>query len=153
MRKFRFALPLALLIVVVAIGGYAAGSRSDDNDGLAPRSARGTAAPAANAKFARAAAMVDNEGPTFLRSKGFKSVTSPSPGIYCLKLKDPNLHVPSLIPMVTTEWGNSGGNDLLVQVYRAAADCPARNIQVQTFHMDAGSWVFYDNLSFYIMVP
>jgi hypothetical protein len=88
-----------------------------------------------------------------VRAKGFKSVTSPSPGIYCLRLKDKTLKVGQLTPMVSTEWGNSGGYDLLVQVYRAASDCPARSIEVMTFNEAGGSWEFYDNISFYVMVP
>jgi hypothetical protein len=89
-----------------------------------------------------------------VRSKGFRNVTSPSAGIYCLKLKDTSLAVPKLVPIVSAEWGNSGGFDLLVEVYRAATDCPASNIEVMTFHGDgSGGWEFYDNLSFFVTVP
>jgi hypothetical protein len=153
MRRFRIVLPLVIVILLVAVGGYALGSMGSDNAGHASHAARRGTVPKADAQFARAAAFVNNEGPALIKAKGFKSVTSPSTGVYCLRLKDTSLKVSKLVPMVSTEWGNSGGNDLLVQVFRSAADCPDHNIEVMTFHTDAGNWVFYDNLSFFVMVP
>jgi hypothetical protein len=121
----RLVLMIGVAVVFFAAGTIVAGGRSGPNGGdPAIRTTR--AVPTADARYARAAAVVANDPVRFVTKKGFTKLTHPAVGVYCLKLKDTTLKPGKLVPQVTVEWGTSFGSDLLAHVLRTADDCPRR---------------------------
>ena len=148
---------LVVAVTAIAVVAFAAGALATGgfarNDGRAARSpVRATKVPAVDAPNARAAAFV--AGNVLVRSKGFTTFTHPGVGIYCLKFKDQTIRPAAIAPVATVEWGNSGGNDLMVNWDRSAQDCGSTGawLEIQTFDESAG-WTFSDSVAFDVVVP
>lgn len=148
MGRAKIAIALVVALMCVAGGALVAGGAGRSN---APSTAqpRGPAV-SIDAKYARAAAVVQQG--TLTARKGIKNVTHPGTGQYCLRLKNNALDPQLLVPQVTVEWGLSSGYDIMANWYRGAADCPAHNIEIQTFD-ESGGWVFSDDVSFSVVIP
>lgn len=85
--------------------------------------------------------------------KNFSGVTSPQTGVYCLT-PSAGISVTKIPPIVSVEWGQSGGNDLLAFVRgRPAGICPADTFQVQTYDFAGGSASASSTVSFTIWIP
>jgi hypothetical protein len=86
------------------------------------------------------------------RTKGFSAVTRPSTGVYCLTFIPPTPSATGPI-MVTVEWSNSLGFDLLAFPLATVFTCPAGQLEVRTYQFPAGAAALSNNVSFYVLVP
>ncbi|HWM13322.1 MAG TPA: hypothetical protein VNO56_02450 [Gaiellaceae bacterium] len=112
-------------------------------------------------KFARkyinsAYAFVSARAPTpafdAARTRNFVSVTSPSTGEYCLK---PAANIsPATSPLVVSaEWSNSSGSDLLVYWRSSGLGCPAGEYDVVTYDLAGGTPTLSNDITFVAYVP
>lgn len=157
MSTFRVVGLAGVVVASVAVGVVVASASNGPSNGSVPNGAVPQGAQPVNVdiKHARAAAVVDAGG-TFVGVKGFDRITHPQVGIYCLRLSDRTLNAARLAPMVTVEWGNSSGDDLLANWYRAGPECPntGRYLEILTFdEAVAGTWGFSDDVGFAVVVP
>ncbi|MDR4305036.1 hypothetical protein IHQ68_00135 [Chelatococcus sambhunathii] len=113
------------------------------------------ASAASSAKGVRAYAIVKPGGEALLK-KGFKSITNPQTGVYCLKPKnDLNLDLLGIAPSVTVEWGESSGNNLSAFYHQTVPlACSEKEIEILTFSFTAGgNNEPSNNVAFVISVP
>jgi hypothetical protein len=92
-----------------------------------------------------------------LKTKGFSAVTRPSTGIYCLT---PSVDVSNPTIMVSVEWGNSLGNDLVavsVQTPLPFTPCTGSDIQIRTYDFGADVanpvLTLSDQVAFNVFIP
>jgi hypothetical protein len=89
------------------------------------------------------------------RSKGVLAFTNPSTGIYCIQPTSATLNLAKIYPLVSIEWSTSFGESL--QAFwvdtSAFSDCPAGNLEVQTWDISTGTApVITSNVSFDVVV-
>ncbi len=150
MTRTRVIVAVVFALGAIAVSSMVATGAARRN---APSASTHRALGGANVKYARIAAVVD-QGGAVIRSKGISGVTHPDVGIYCVAVKDTSLKVRQFVPMVTVEWGNSSGDDLMANYYADGADCPAKNVEIQTFsEPTAGTWDVSDSVAFAVVVP
>lgn len=148
--RARGIVVIAVFCVGLVLGGAATAlARGRANDEASPE----VRAVQASAPGARLAATVDAGG-TLLRKRGVVGVTNPGDGTYCVTPKpNLNLDLSRVVPQATVEWGRSGGNGNLVQVYLNAADCPDGDIEVVTFSFVDGAFAPTSSVAFNLIVP
>jgi hypothetical protein len=87
------------------------------------------------------------------RTKNFTAVTRPLTGVYCVTPAT-GLTLANVPIMVTIEWSNSLGSDLLVYpVGIPAAPCTGAQLQVRTFRLPGGVATPSDDVAFFLWVP
>jgi hypothetical protein len=86
------------------------------------------------------------------RTKGFTTVTRPSTGVYCLTFAAP-APTPTGPIMVTVEWGNSLGFDLLAFPVGTPFNCAVGQIEVRTYQFPGGAAALSNNVSFFVLIP
>jgi hypothetical protein len=86
------------------------------------------------------------------RTKNFTAVTRPSTGVYCLT-PAAGVSLATVPVMVTVEWGNSLGFDLLAYPLGAIFNCTAGQLEVRTYQLPSGVATLSNNVSFYVLVP
>ena len=102
---------------------------------------------------AQAAAHVSRNA-SFIAVKGFRSVTSPSTGQFCLQLR--NLIVGKTVPMVSVEWSYSSGTGLLAYWDPTNSGCPGatrRTINIVTQAIFNGVPGLSNDVAFVVVVP
>lgn len=108
-------------------------------------------------KFINAAyAFVSSVGttPAFdaARTRNFSAVSSPTTGEYCLT---PGAGInPATSPLVVSvDWSNSSGSDLLVYWRSSGLGCPAGQYDVVTYDLEGGTPTLTDDVAFVAYVP
>lgn len=89
------------------------------------------------------------------RSRNFTAVAHPSVGVYCLTAAA-GINLAQTTPLVTVEWGNSFGFDLLafpVGNPIPFTPCTGGQIQVRTYQFPGGVATLSDNVAFFIWIP
>ncbi|MEJ8573332.1 hypothetical protein [Microbaculum marinum] len=110
----------------------------------------------ANVRHARIALYYSPVGGV-LRSKGVDKVTSPHPGIYCIK-PTRNLDTSKFIASVSVDWFESDGADVMAQWAGLAVNCPDiyKWFQVRTYELDLRDGSYpnpSDRVGFTFIVP
>jgi len=138
----------ATLLVVGLVAGMSLAGASEEGAGDAPMAAPSLRAATLEAPNARAAAFVHPSG-YFLRNKGFRTITHPGTGVYCLQLPrgmDPS----TAVVLATPEFQLSPTYDIFVQWDWMAPSCGmTRGIEIRTF---SGGGV-PANEAFTVLVP
>ncbi len=99
----------------------------------------------------RAVAFYDRIGLVPAYTRGFASITTPNTGIYCLVPSQGSGIDPTTdISLVSVEFGESQGADLLVFAYNG--QCNAGEFGVRTYDFNSGV-VLTDDVAFFIAVP
>ncbi len=100
----------------------------------------------------RAVAFYDRTELVAAYTRGFESISNPNTGVYCVTPSPGSGIDPSAdIALLTIEWGNSGGSDLLAFSYNG--QCSAGQFGVRTYDFASGSQVLTNDVAFYIAVP
>ncbi len=100
----------------------------------------------------RAVAFYDRTGLVQAYTRGFDSISNPNTGVYCLTPSpDSGIDPSTDISMLTIEWGNSGGSDLLAFSYNG--QCNSGQFGVRTYDFASGNQVLSNDVAFYIAVP
>lgn len=99
----------------------------------------------------RAWALVADIGPVFVRAKNFIALARPSTGLYCLT-PAAGINLVGSVAVVTVEWGNSLGNDLLAFVNDGTHNCPAGQLEVRTYQ-NFSSLTLSNTVSFNVVLP
>jgi hypothetical protein len=86
------------------------------------------------------------------RTRNFTALNRPSTGVYCLT-PAATLSLANTPIMVTVEWGNSLGFDLLAFPLGTAFNCPAGTLEVRTYQFPAGAAALSNNVSFFVWIP
>lgn len=100
----------------------------------------------------RAYALVQFGG--FTRVKNFTAVTSPATGVYCLT-PSVGIDIHATVQIVTVEWGESSGSDLLAFIDdTGGSSCAASQIEVLTFKgFSPGPPAPSDFVAFQVVLP
>jgi len=132
--------------------------RASANERPAPAGAFSAGAPNTRAEFVQAAAYV--KGDSIFSAIGFKTVTHPGVGLYCLTL--PAAVRAGWIAQVTVEWNRSLGVALFAMWDIGNVNCPqtARTVSVRTYKGDTGGVgsalqtpVLSNDIAFVVIVP
>ncbi len=100
----------------------------------------------------RAVGFYDRIGLVTAYTRGFESFSNPSTGVYCFTPSPGSGIDPSTdIALLTVEWGNSGGSDLLAYSYNG--QCGAGQFGVRTYDFASGNQVLTGDVAFFIAVP
>lgn len=122
-----------------------------------PAGPAGAAGPAASGVRAYAVVRTDPGPAIFMasRTRGFASVTSPSPGNYCLTLTDASIDASTLAPVVGVEWDQSSGYSLNAYARINPSDCPdGTDVGVITYEWSSTTESTESNdVAFTIVVP
>ena len=74
-------------------------------------------------------------GTPVFRSKGVAAVSSPTPGVTCIRPTAGAVKIGKIVPLVTVEWGQSLGSDLLAFYEDSKVDCPSGTLEVRQYDL------------------
>ena len=86
-----------------------------------------------------------------IRTRGVGLVKHPATGICCIKPKArTHLDVTRIVPIVTVDWGQSSGNDLMAFFSSELSECTAGYIEIRRYDLTG---TLTDRAGFTVTVP
>lgn len=138
----------AALLSGAIVGGSSLAAQAASHPNVASATVQARAAPVANCGKARVCAYIIGGG-GIARAKNVTKVTHPATGVYCVTPKSGVISLSQITPLITPEWGSSGGNGLLAYYSESKLSCPASTLEIHTFDTSGGASNF---VSFYMVV-
>jgi hypothetical protein len=94
---------------------------------------------------------------TFVPQRSFNVLSVARPvgeptGVYCVTLA-PTIDLSTTAPIASVEWGNSIGEDLLVEPVAEAFACPMGTVEVRTFRLPGGVATLSNDVAFSLLIP
>ena len=143
-----------MLATVACDGADGAQGPAGQDGATGPQGPAGPEGPQGPDAFVAYALVLPASGEAAIASaflKGTWDVNRPSTGVYCLSVDEAD---PATQPaVVTVEWGQSSGSDLLAFWFREGGDCEASEYEVRTYDFGGGSPVLTNDVAFMILIP